>query len=214
MSAIQVRLFHLNIYNREDLIGMDDKVCKRKTFTCIEQLNEKEYVVERKKKQYLYIDFSSNIEEFDFFSFTSKRLKNTGIKIPKVYWIDKKNKSVVMQYIKEETVLDTLIKQDLTDEYYEQIFYIAWASRMEGFLLDFNPKNFVMHDSVLYYMAFKFEAYDKNRAFQQKDIYYWVYTKQLVEYLKQNNLPYDEKRLKDEYSTNKEIALKIVKFYR
>lgn len=193
---------------------MEEKICKKRSYQVVEALDEFNFVVERKKKRFLFVDYQNRSDEFQLFVLAYKKLKTTGIRIPKVYRIDIKNQNVVMECVIGPTALDVLIEHDLDDSYYEQIFILAWSAKVEELMLDFDPKNFIMHDGLLYYVGFKFSVYDPKNPFQLNAIYYWFYTKQFVEYLKEHNLPYDQSRLKDEYSINREIALKIVKYYR
>lgn len=185
---------------------------KRKIFTVIKQVNESSYKVERKGKIFFLKQFA-NADDFAQFIKVSKRFSITAIDTPKIYYFDKNNYFVVMQYIEGESILDMLIKGDLEEKFYEMIFKIEWYAHNEKMILDFHPDQFIYDGKKLYYVGFKYCAYVQKESFAMQDIKYWFYTKELVAYLKSKGLPVDESRLGNEYAKNKEMALMACKYY-
>lgn len=187
---------------------------KRKIFEVMENLGERSKKVSRKEKLYFLKDFGNNADEFSSFIDASKRLENSGVRTPKTYIFDKNRHIVIEEYIDGENVLDTLLKQDLPENYIEQIYLMNWYMKRDKFAIDFDPINFKFMDGKLYYISKKIKKYDEKYSFQKIGIWYWFYTKDFVEYLKQHKLPIDTKRSNaDQGVLNKQIALLTVKYY-
>ena len=191
---------------------MNEIICKKKKYQPVEQLNKNTFKVSLKKKFFYFYQFE---DEKSFLDYLEKYnyLKNTGVKILKIRRLDKKNFNVVVDYIDGENPLVMLSKGNLEDTVYEQIFLMAWYAKTDHILLDFKPDNFIYFKNELYYKPLTFYPYEEKKAFQTNDIYYWVYSLKLAEYLKSKGLPVDMSRVKDEYLTNKEVVLKTVRYY-
>ncbi|MCR5505444.1 MAG: hypothetical protein K6F07_00395 [Bacilli bacterium] len=185
---------------------------KRKVFTVLEKINETAYKVERKNKIY-YLRQFANREDFDAFLKICHRFSITAIDVPKVYYFDKSLFTVVLQYIEGESILDMLIKGDLDEKFYEMIFKIEWYAHNEKMILDFHPDQFIYDGKKLYYIGFKYCAYNQKESFAMNDIKYWFYTKDFANYLSSKGLPVDNSRIGNEYAKNKEMALMACKYY-
>ena len=185
---------------------------KRKVFVVKEKINDNSYKVERKGKFFFLKQFA-NKEDFDSFIKVAKRFSITAIDTPKIYYFDKSLLLVVMQYIEGESILNMIVKGDLEEKFYEMIFKIEWFAHNEKMILDFHPNQFIYDGKKLYYVGFKYCAYNQKDSFAMNDIKYWFYTKELVAYLKSKGLPVDESRLGNEYAKNKEMALMACKYY-
>ncbi len=181
---------------------------KNKTFEILEQITEKTFKISYKGKVFFLKRFVEGSLELENFSKKSRELKISGVSIPKVRRIDKKNNLVVMDYIPGPTALDVLAHQSLDGLYYEKIFEAAWYARNDKITLDFHPDNWKLHNKKLYYLLFDYiEGYDKEHSFDLEGIRYWFYTKELTDYLHSKGMNVDKSRLKDEYATNKEIVM-------
>lgn len=191
---------------------MNEIICKKKKYQIVEQINKNTFKVFLKKKFFYFYQFE---DEKSFLDYLEKYnyLKNTGVKILKIRRLDKKNFNVVVDYIDGENPLVMLSKGNLEDTVYEQIFLMAWYAKTDHILLDFKPDNFIYFKNELYYKPLTFYPYEEKKAFQTNDIYYWVYSLKLAEYLNSKGLPVDMSRVKDEYLTNKEVVLKTVRYY-
>ncbi len=194
---------------------MEDFIIKKKAYQVESALDDNHYVVNRKGKQYVFVDYSNDSDGLKEFKETYKKMKVTGICFPKVYVIDEKQShGVLMDYIPGNTALDELVQGELTEDWYNGIFLQAKYAKTEKYALDFDPINFKLHDGKLYYLKFKLYPYDDSRAFQNVDVFRWVYSKQLVKELRERGLPVDRNRLRDEFTTNKETVLLVVQYYR
>lgn len=187
---------------------------KRKVFEVIEDLGERSKKVTRKGKYYFLKDFASRSEEFSQYVDNSKKLENSGVRAPKIYIFDKNKHIIVEEFIDGDTVLDTLIKEDLPEVYIEQIYLMNWYMKKDKFAIDFDPANFKFDNGKLFYIGNKIKKYDEKYSFQKMGVWYWFYTKDFVDYLKAHKLPIDSKRSNvDQGVLNKQIALLTVKYY-
>lgn len=192
---------------------MDTIEVKRKSFEIIAPIGERSFKVSRKGKTFFLKTFA-NKEDFDTFMSYVKKFDNLAIVTPKIFRIDKKAYRVVMQYIEGTRILDMLIKGDLEEKFYEMIFEIDWLARNDKLQLDFRPNQFVYDGKQMYYLPFRCRAYDNKESFANYYIKLWFYTEDLVKYLKEMDLPYDEKRIGNVYQKNKDMALMAVKYYK
>ena len=193
---------------------MNTVIVKRKEFEIIAPLGERSYKVKRKDKTFFYKDFANDREGFDRFARDVHRFSNTAIDKPKIYLVDKKAYKVVMQYIEGTFMLDMLIEGDLDEKFYEMIFETDWYGRNERMQLDLRPDQFKYDGKKMYYLPFRYRDFDGKDTFSTYYIKLWFYTDELVKYLKDYNLPYDEKRVGNVFQKNKEMALMAVKYYK
>ncbi|MCR4879616.1 MAG: hypothetical protein K5906_01500 [Bacilli bacterium] len=193
---------------------MSTILVKKVNYQVVEEVNSYIYKVKDNDKNYLVYDFYDTPNNFLDFKFAYKRLKSTGINIPEVYVLDKKNHRILMEDLVGDSVFDMLIKQDLDEKIIEQAFITNYKARINRLRLDFDPKSFIYKDEKLYYMPFTFTEYKREEDFTQKEIRLWFYTNEFKERLIKEKLPIDQSRIKNEYERNKEIVLLVVKYFR
>lgn len=188
---------------------------KNKSYEVKEAISNDSYVVLCKNKLFLLKTFDTKTDEFANFLKKYKRLKISGVRIPKLKKIDKKNQKVLLEYVEGKKVIETLVIQDLQDHFYSQIFEASWYADHEKITLDFHPDKWLMsEDNKLYYMAYNyFDGVDTKTPFKTTGIKLWFFTKEFSNYAKKLGYNVDDSRLKDEYLINKEIVLKVVQFY-
>lgn len=102
-------------------------------------------------------------EPCDYYTFGNKieaerndyeRLKNAGIRIPRMLDIDAENERIVKEYIEGETIYD-LVKKDLSVEaYLPQIREMADKVHNSGLNIDYFPTNFVVRNGLIYYVDY------------------------------------------------------------
>lgn len=192
---------------------METIVIKRKEFTILEQLGERSYKVERKGKVFFLKKFENSKEEFQVFLKAAHRFSITAIATPKIYLYDKNAYVVVMQYVEGDNILDILVEKDLPEEILEEVFTINYYAKFEKMILNHHPDEYKYDGKKLYYLPFEFREFKDKDTFATDGIKLWFYTKELVNYLKEKGLPYDEKRIGNEFARNKEMALMAVKYY-
>lgn len=194
---------------------MEEIKIKNKTWTILEVIKEDRlYKVQRKKKLGLLKKFKSESDEFLNFLDFYKRLKIANVRMPKVLVIDKNNSYVVVEYLQGELVLDLLLKDNLTEKIYSDIFEQDWLARYEKITLNFYPENWLISNDKLYYLPFVFsEGVDENKTFEKYYIRYWFFSKEFVKHAESLNKIVDKSRLKDEYQLNKDIVLTTIKHH-
>ena len=128
-----------------------------------------------------YYNFGNKIEsELNDY----KRLKDTGINIPLMIDIDIKEERIVKEYIDGDTILESLLKNNSVEKYYNQVFDMQNKVRSKGLNIDYFPTNFVIKNDKLYYIDYECNEYSDTWNFDNWGIKYWSFTKELEEYLK------------------------------
>ena len=189
-------------------------IIKNKDYEVVETLGSNTFKVSLKGKYYV----AKTFDEQNYLSFIKRytELKISGITIPKLLKKDKKQQSVLLEFIPYENLaVDLLIKENPTEQYLREIFRIAWYAKNSRISIDYKPHNFAMYKDKLYYLSSAMEfGYDKTKSFELEGIRYWFFTKEFVNYLTAMGIEYDKTRLKDEYKTNKEIVLAVCRYQR
>lgn len=191
---------------------MEQIKVKNKSWDVLDTIKEYDtYKVQRKKKVGILKQFVKGSTEFYNFNELYKRLKIANVRMPKVFVIDRKNESVVFEYLEGETVLDKLLKEDLEDTIFSEIFEQDWLARYEKITLNFYPENWLIINNKLYYTAFTFfDGVDDKNSFEKYYIRFWFFTKDFVKHAESLNKQVDKSRLKDEYQINKDMVLTTI----
>ncbi|MDR0934733.1 MAG: hypothetical protein LBM03_00265 [Erysipelotrichaceae bacterium] len=193
---------------------MEQIKIKNKTYNIEEQIARRSYKLTRKNKEYFLKRFKEDSLELETFIEKSRELKISGISIPKIIAIDKKQNLVLTAFIAGPTALDVLIGKNLDNAYFEKIFEMAWYAEHDNITPDFHPEHWKLHDRKLYYLKFDYNiGYSKEHSFDLEGLRFWFYTKELVKYLESKGLPVDKSRIKDEYATNKEIVMCAYRYH-
>ena len=139
------------------------------------------YLAEKDGKQYVLKQIHH--EPCDYYTFGNKieaeqndyeRLKQAGIRIPKMLDIDIENERIVKEYIEGKTI-DELVKEAaMKAEYLEQVREMAAKAKNAGLNIDFYPTNFVVQEDVLYYIDYECNPYEDKWSFENWGIQYWV----------------------------------------
>ena len=187
---------------------------KHRLFEIVEALSEDSFKGKYKDKEYLINKFDYNTESGSAFLYAILRIKNAGVKAPKIWLVDKKAGYVVRELLDAKSVMNLISESNLEEAVFEQLFLNAYLARMNRMTLNYEPNNWVMCDKTLYYVGDSFIEYDKSKDLIEKNIRLWFPTKEAAKFLEEHNLNLDKNRIKDEYNTNKEIVLMTVKYYR
>ena len=186
---------------------------KRKEFTVLEHLGEHSYKVERRGKIYFFKKYQDR-SSFERFVNNYRRLKITALDVPELYLFDKNQLISVVDFIEGPTMLDELLKGDITNEdIYKILLQQEWCMRREKIRIDFRPENFKFNGKKLFYLPFIMGSFESNYNFTMGDFRLWFPTKQFAAYVKSQGLEFDESRVGNEYAVNKQIALIAVKYY-
>ena len=196
------------------MISMETIVIKHRTFEIIERLSLDNFIVERKGKQYFVRQFTPKTQEGKELAYALKKLSTSGVKTPKLYYLDERNGFAVTEIIMGEKMSEYLSHDDMSDELFEQLFKNAYSAKMNRMTLDYEPEWWTLVDNTLYYMRPLFINYQKEKDLADHYIRLWFNTHELAKYLGKLHISYDKTRIKDEYSTNKQIVLTVLKHYR
>lgn len=206
---------------------METYSIKKRTYLILSPIEsdyeiDESYLVSRDDKKYVLTfvkdDFDydlSGTKRFKLIRRDIKDLTHSSIEVPKLIDIDKRNNVYVKEYVEGKTILDEIIEKDLNEKIIETIFDYSFYARMFNKSLDFHPKNFViLENGKIKYKYYRVRNYDAKKNFEFTYLRYYLYSDELVNYLKKNNLPYDMKRKKEERRVNKETLLLACKYHR
>ena len=131
-------------------------------------------------------------EPCDYYSFGNKieaerhdygQLKNAGIRVPKMIDIDVAAERIVKEYIEGETIFDMVRNGKSVAAYINQVRVMAAQAKAAGLNIDYFPTNFVVHDSLIYYVDYECNSYMEEWNFDNWGIKYWSQTPEFEAYL-------------------------------
>lgn len=111
-----------------------------------------------------------------------ERLKNVGIRIPKMLDVDTRNERILKEYIEGETIYELVKKDLLKPEYFAQIKEMCSLLYPAHINIDYFPTNFVVQNSLLYYIDFECNDYMEEWNFENWGIKYWSKTPEFIKY--------------------------------
>lgn len=193
---------------------MSEFKIKHRIFQKVKDLDNGSFLATYKGKTYEVLMFDYRTEAGNALMYSLTRIKNAGIKAPKLFWIDKKAGYAVREHLEGETVMEYISRENLPDDFYKQVFLNAYMAKINKMTLDYEPDKWFIVNGTLYYMFPQFINYDDGKDFVKKYIRLWFNTRELVQFLNMNGLSMDKSRLKDELVTNKEIVLMVCKYYK
>ena len=193
---------------------MDSLKIKHRLFTNITELSEDTYKGEYKNKIYFIRKFEPKSIEGEELITALKEISISGVKAPKLYWIDKKLGYAVSEYVDGELVMNYLSKNDLTEELYEQLFTNAYFAKVHRLTLNYEIDKWMIKDGTLYYIYPMVIVYQKEKDLIERYVRLWFNSKELLDFMSKHGVFYDKNRVKGEYLTNKEIVLMTCKYYR
>lgn len=187
---------------------------KRKIFDVIEKLGERSYKVERKGKIYFLKDFENDKKGFEQYVETESKLNCTGIAHPKIYAYDKNIRVVASEFIDGTTVCEDLMKEDLSEQYFELVFKANWFIKKEKISINYDPRLWKLNNGKLFYLGPICGKFDENSSFEKVSMRLWFYSKDFAKFLVQNGLPVDRNRVpENETGINKKMTLLVIKYY-
>lgn len=118
-----------------------------------------------------------------------QRLKEIGIRMPKLLDIDFENERLLKDYIEGETIFELVLKDKVKLEYIDQVKQMCALLYPQNTNIDYFPTNFVVQENKLYYIDYECNDYMEQWNFENWGIRYWSKTPELEEYLKNNSAP-------------------------
>ena len=193
---------------------MDSIKIKHRIFEKVKDLSDESFLATYKGQEFEVFKFDYKTVEGDALMYALMRIKNAGIKAPKLFWIDKKAGYIVREYLTGESAMELISKENIPEEIYKQLFINEYLAKVNKMTLNYEPDKWIIKDNTLYYMLPQFIEYNEEKDLVKKYLRLWFPTKELAQYLANNNLSFDRTRLKEELATNKELVLLVCKYYR
>lgn len=170
-------------------------------------LNQKEYTLEhllgKGKGGYSYLAHDENGHQYvvkqihhepcNYYEFGDKieaeladyiKLKQCQIQIPELLEVDKENERILKQYIEGETIFDLILKDQMDQQYLEQMHKICKKVYARHINIDYFPTNFIVKKGELWYIDFECNEYSEEWNFENWGIKYWSKTKEFLDYVK------------------------------
>ena len=132
-------------------------------------------------------------EPCDYYSFGNKieaecrdyeRLLAAGIRIPRMVAVDTDNERIVKEYISGKTVFELVRDGMPVQSYVEQVQEMAALAKAAGLNIDYFPTNFVVQDSLIWYVDYECNEYMDAWNFENWGIKYWSRTDEFKDYLR------------------------------
>lgn len=189
---------------------MEKLLIHKKEYEIISLLKEGEFSKSYKchlKGKLFFIKVFNDESSFKADLANYKTLKKYGIRNPKLIKALPKEKTLIYQFIDGENALVKLSQGDLDEIYYTELFEQYRFARFSKIELNYLPENFVLYKNQLYYLSHDFMPQNKDKNLENYGIYFWFYSNELAEHLKEHNLPVDKKRILSKGEVNKKIVL-------
>lgn len=187
---------------------------KHREFQLLEQVSENSFLLERKGKKFFARKFEPKTQDAKEMCYAMRKLATSGVKVPKLYYLDEKAGYAVYEHLEGMTMMEYLSSNEMIDCLYEQLYKNAYYARINKMTLNYEPDKWMLADGVLYYVYPMFILYQKEKDLVERYIRLWFNTKELSNFMTKNGVFYDKSRIKDECSINKEIVLIACKYYR
>lgn len=196
------------MYNMEII-----KAC-HKEYEITQIISDDCFVAKRKGKDFFVRKYEPYSDDGQYLPYQAKKLANTGIQVPKLYGIDKRNGYIVSEYIEGETLMDILSREDIKEEVFEQLFKNAYLAKVNKMTLNYEPDKWKIKEGVIYYTYPLFIKYDEKKDLALKCLPLYFNTPELQSFLKNKGVFYDKSRLKSTNETNREMVLTTCKYYK
>ena len=125
---------------------------KHRDFVKENEINGHSFICSYKEKQYFIRKFDYKTNEGKELIYCLKQLKLSGVKVPKLFWVDKKAGYIVTEFIDGELASNYFSKQDFEEWVYEKLFISASYAKMNKMTLDYSPDKWMIKDGELYYI--------------------------------------------------------------
>lgn len=115
-----------------------------------------------------------------------ERLKNSGLRLPKLIDCDVENERILKDYIDGKTAYELVLQNEMKPEYIEQIREMCRLLNPKGINIDYFPTNFILNNGLLWYIDYECNDYMEEWNFENWGIKYWSKTKEFCEYHENN----------------------------
>ena len=176
---------------------MDTMSVNGKDFTVIKLLGKGKggysYLVSDGENQYVLKQIHH--EPCSYYTFGNKiqselndyeRLKNAGLRLPKLIDCDVENERILKDYIDGKTAYELVLQNEMKPEYIEQIREMCRLLNPKGINIDYFPTNFILNNGLLWYIDYECNDYMEEWNFENWGIKYWSKTKEFCEHHENN----------------------------
>ena len=128
-------------------------------------------------------------EPCDYYSFGNKieaerhdyeRLRQAGIRIPRMLELDESTERIVKEYIEGPTIFELLRNGASADMYLSQVRQMAEQARSAGLNIDYFPTNFVVSGGLLFYVDYECNDYTEEWNLDNWGLRYWLKTPEIT----------------------------------
>lgn len=168
------------------------------------------YICTWSNRTYLVRTF---VEGFEKAMKDYKTLKHAGINMAKICFHDDEKKIIVFDYFPEDDCLETLAKGSLPDIYFDALFALYRFARFSKVALDWEPQNFMLRGTQMFYLPTKWEPLNENNPLEKEGIRTWFLGKEGRALLARKG--YDVSALPnlEDNVVNKSIVLASVRYW-
>lgn len=176
---------------------MDTMSVNEKAFTVIKLLGKGKggysYLVS--DGEHSYVLKQIHHEPCSYYTFGNKiqselndyeRLKNAGLRLPKLIDCDVENERILKDYIDGKTAYELVLQNEMKPKYIEQIREMCRLLNPKGINIDYFPTNFILNNGLLWYIDYECNDYMEEWNFENWGIKYWSKTKEFCEYHENN----------------------------
>ena len=176
---------------------MDTMSVNGKDFTVIKLLGKGKggysYLVTDGENQYVLKQIHH--EPCSYYTFGNKiqselndyeRLKNAGLRLPKLIDCDVENERILKDYIDGKTAYELVLQDEMKPEYTEQVREMCRLLNPKGINIDYFPTYFILNNGLLWYIDYECNDYMEEWNFENWGIKYWSKTKEFCEYHENN----------------------------
>ena len=117
-----------------------------------------------------YYNFGNKIEaELNDY----QTILKTGINIPKMIDVDKKEERIVKDYIEGPMISELVEEGKLDQAYIEQVLKMQEMCKAQGINIDYYPTNFIVNNGKIYYIDYECNKYDPKWDYDNWGKQYW-----------------------------------------
>ena len=142
-----------------------------------------------------------------------KILKHAGINMAMMDYHDDENKIIAFDYFPEPDVLEVLAKGDLPEKYFEALFSLYRFARFSRVALDWEPQNFMLRGSQMFYLPIKVRKMDDKNGLEKGGLAAWFRGKELKKILEKKGYDLSNYKAMDDALVNKQMTLMAVKYW-
>ena len=142
-----------------------------------------------------------------------KELKHAGINMAKICFHDDANHIIVFDYFPEDDCLTALSKGPLPSIYFDALFSLYRFARFSKVALDWEPQNFMLRGTQMFYLPTKWERLTEANALDKNGIRTWFHGKEGISLLKRKGFDVSGLRQMEDNEVNKAMVLAAVQYW-